>query len=156
VAQCTWYGNCIEYASMSSCDRLCQQDANTIKCTNSLLPYCYSYMMPDTSIGFFQCDSTTYSLLEEFDSTFSGDTDGRTWSTLFDTGVAVAPDSTSPSSGGAAPSSPLAPVEQKKKAPVGAIVGGVVAGLAFLCGIIGAVVFYLKRSKRQNTATNNA
>jgi len=31
VAQCTWYGNCIEYASMSSCDRLCQQDANTIK-----------------------------------------------------------------------------------------------------------------------------
>jgi len=132
-------------------------------------------MMPDTSIGFFQCDSTTYSLFEEFDSTFSGETDDRTWSTLYDTSsgssiisrpasasqifepnAPVASDPPSPPSGGATTSSPLPAVEQKKKAPIGAIVGGVVGGLAVLGGLIGATIFLLKRSKRQNSAANNA
>lgn len=90
---CTWYGNCVGYRgywSSSLCGAACQADINTLKCTNSARPYCYSYMIPRSSIGFYSCASTFSSDFDRFETTYSGQVAVRTWKKVYDTDSAAA------------------------------------------------------------------
>lgn len=128
-------------------------------------------MIPGISVGWFSCASTFYSEFVDFETTWAGENDGRTWSKVYNTlgtsngldtsltdistnaflGGTIAPIS---STGGSAGTS--TPKPSKSSTPVGAIVGGVVGGLAAIGAIVGLIVFLLlRRRKPQNQPTAN-
>ncbi|KIW04557.1 uncharacterized protein PV09_04309 [Verruconis gallopava] len=176
TGQCTMYGACYDYASMSACDHTCQQDINIVKCASAAYPYCYGYSVPGMSMGFYSCDSVSASTFDVFETTFSGETNAKTWTALRESDFSslLASDVSSvtgsglrsggitltnsvPSSSSTVSSSSSSTATQiisndKKSTPVGAIVGGVVGGIAVLGAIIGAVVFFLLKNKKNKPA----
>ncbi|KAF2103763.1 hypothetical protein NA57DRAFT_69973 [Rhizodiscina lignyota] len=178
-APCTWYQACVDFAnyfSSSACDHVCQQDINTQKCIEATAPYCFGYTMPGLSATYYSCDSVTTDVLQPFLTTFQGETDGRTWTGLYDTSSGGSSNtvnfqtptsrsvgstttssegetSTSGSGNSSSDASGSSPTPSKKSStPVGAIVGGVVGGLAVIGIAVGAIVWFCLRNKRKEKA----
>ena len=176
---CTMQGACYDYASMASCDQACMQDANIVKCSGTSYPYCYPYSVPGMNMGFYSCDSVTTSAFQEFETTFSGQSGRATWlalrssdfDALLDTSTSGTTTRTrtsdTPSTDTSTTSSrrpfTTTPVpcsgsdcddDDDSSTPIGAIVGGVVGGLAALGLLAGAIIFFLfkKRKNKKNAA----
>ncbi|KAF2673804.1 hypothetical protein BT63DRAFT_451858 [Microthyrium microscopicum] len=90
---CQFQGNCVGsvgYYSSSLCGAACQADVNTIKCTAATKPYCYSFLVPGMTMGFYSCAATYSASFATFQTTFAGEVDGRSWSPLYDSGAGAA------------------------------------------------------------------
>ncbi|KAF2398045.1 hypothetical protein EJ06DRAFT_583874 [Trichodelitschia bisporula] len=176
---CTFMGDCIGYKgyySSSLCDNACQQDVNTVKCTNSNYPYCFSYSVPSANMGFYSCASTFLSTFDPFMTTFLGQTSSVAWKKVFQSsgsasasgdtiidlpsksgdktpGFQLSSTTTGPVSTTTTPpgGTPLPirpdPVPHKKTS-IGAIVGGVIAGLLVLGAIAGLLLIFCMRKRR--------
>ena len=119
-------------------------------------------MIPSISVGWYSCASTTSSGFDVFKTTFDGESDGRSWSSVFDNSAsaAISVNSAALTSGGAgfssghsaaasASSTPKPMPTLKKSSNAGAIAGGVVGGLAAIGLAVVAVVFLLSRRKHK-------
>jgi hypothetical protein len=125
-------------------------------------------------MGFFSCDSTFSSQFDVFETTYAGENDGRTWQKVYDTsstngggsgsavvipttslnthnGLSVGASSAAASTSGGSSPTPVI-LHNKKKTPIGAIVGGVIAGLAIIGAIIAGVIFMLIKKKNKNNS----
>ncbi|KAF5648988.1 hypothetical protein F52700_807 [Fusarium sp. NRRL 52700] len=145
----------------SSCDDVCQSNTFYLKCTDSDTPYCRTYNFP-SGVADYRCASTPVEKAQSVDFTYDGQKNANFKTTTLSDGIAsqsltaTAINSDSGSSGPASKTETQtettttseAPEPTKKsKTPVGAIVGGVVGGVA-LIGLIGlGAVCLLRRRK---------
>ncbi|KAF9870528.1 hypothetical protein CkaCkLH20_12018 [Colletotrichum karsti] len=155
-----------QVSTSSLCDGGCMVDKFTLKCTNTARPFCNTISFPG-SIFDYWCNTVDISTVQAAVTTFEGQT-GRTWVPL--------PLTTDASSSLRAPSasgrftatgsgSLVDPVasdptnndndndsnnnnNNKSSTPVGAIVGGVVGGLAVIA-LVGLGIFLILRKKKQ-------
>ncbi|RYP09721.1 hypothetical protein DL764_001147 [Monosporascus ibericus] len=89
VACCNEYDcglrvTCLDYEqiySSSSCDYGCLQDTFTAKCTSTLYPYCGTISFFDGIMDYY-CDSLSGSVIQQAETTYSGQTDGRTFTPI--------------------------------------------------------------------------
>ena len=117
-------------------------------------------MVPGISVGWYSCASTYYTAFVEFDTTYAGENDGRTWSKVYNTltssnGLETSEGSAA-ASGGSAATVTVAP-SSKKSTPVAAIAGGVVAGVVVIGAVIAGVLIIIclrKRGKTNPTTAN--
>lgn len=158
-----------QFFSSSACGSSCKSDSFTLKCTQSDTPYCNSVSINGGAslkvYGYF-CNDEAVSTMQPILTTFSGETDGRSFSaSILDTSIVSTADETetfggSPhstttsggstkttSGGGSSGTTSVAPAPAKKS-NTGAIAGGVVGGVAGLA-LIGAAVFFILRSQRK-------
>lgn len=169
-------GDCInynQYWSSSACNQDCQQDYNTVKwyvetytrgqgltarSTASSLPYCYSYLVPSISAVAFQCASTFSSDFGIMETTFAGETDGRTWSALYNTASASIFNGAStiqttspriisniPTPTPTPPTPTPTPTPQQSSSSVAPIAGGVVGGLVVVGAAAICILLLLRR-----------
>ncbi|KAK3360474.1 hypothetical protein B0T25DRAFT_535712 [Lasiosphaeria hispida] len=159
----------------ASCNDICQSNSFNLLCTDTASPYCRTYAYP-SGVSDYRCAATPVSGPQSVLHTYSDQTD-RTFitSALVDqttfesssrtstvptststsqtgtrdniggTSTVVIPPTNSPSEGGS--SSP----------PIGAIVGGVVGGLAVIGLVLLGALFLIRRSKTNqgpNTTSN--
>ncbi|PKS09734.1 hypothetical protein jhhlp_004355 [Lomentospora prolificans] len=156
---------CMDYnqvVSSSLCDNGCMVDAFTLKCTNSLRPYCntasfssniFDYWCNDVSI------SSTQTVLTAYEGQTSRDfsplaLDSTTSLEIPSSTVINGPDPTDDTTDDdddEETPTPTPTEAPKKKTNAGAIAGGVVGGIAGL-GLIGLGAFFLFR-KRKNDKT---
>lgn len=168
--------NAVQYSSESACDNVCGHDSQTLKwyvfsfkitgwstfmltvmhSTDATAPYCYGYSFTEWGASIYQCNNIQGSTLDIIETTFVGEVDGRTWSAL-----TIQPTGTSPLTTG--PSTPTSPTSTtsltptlthspspKQSTPVGAIVGGVIGGLAVIGAVISGLVYMCLRNRRKN------
>jgi len=122
-------------------------------------PYCYSFTIPVIGVTYYSCASTAYSKFMTFQTTYSGEADGRTWSKVYASGSSTGYSLPATGSlfGSDSTTTPVSPTitesSKKKSTPLGAIVGGVVGGLAII-GLAGAglALLLLRRRKPNNVA----
>ncbi|RYO86216.1 hypothetical protein DL766_003574 [Monosporascus sp. MC13-8B] len=72
---------CLDYGEIylsSSCDYGCLQDTFTVKCTSTLYPYCGTISFFDGVMDYY-CDSLSGSVVQKAETTYSGQTDERTF-----------------------------------------------------------------------------
>ncbi|KAF4836522.1 hypothetical protein CGCTS75_v001863 [Colletotrichum tropicale] len=163
-----------QISSSSVCDNGCMVDKYTLKCTNTARPYCNTISFSG-SIFDYWCNTLEISTAQTAVTTFEGQT-GRTWVPL-----ALTDDATSslraPSASGrftaTGTGSPADPVasdptsnnnnsnnndndsnDNKSSTPVGAIVGGVVGGLAVIA-LVGLAIFLILRKKKKPAQNQN-
>jgi len=136
-------------------------------------PYCYSFMVPGVSIGWYSCASTFFSEFVEFDTTYIGENDGRSWTKVYNTltssnglDLTVTESSnafhtgniaTTAGSGGSASTVTVTPSNKSKSTPVAAIAGGVVGGVVAIGAVLAGVLWFCLRQRKQNkdqTAAN--
>ncbi|GKU15851.1 unnamed protein product [Fusarium langsethiae] len=161
------YITCIESSRAVDpevCDDVCESNAYYLRCTNSKEPFCRTYGYP-SGIRDYRCASTSVKSVQSVKFTYEGEEKPsfRT-TTIGGSSTESLPAITEPSSTESSEptetdtsttttSDAPAPTEKSKSAPVGAIVGGVVGGLA-LIGIIGIVVFFLLRRRKPKPDAN--
>ncbi|RYP29795.1 hypothetical protein DL767_006536 [Monosporascus sp. MG133] len=90
---------CLDYEqiySSSACDYGCLQDTFTAKCTSTLYPYCGTISFSG-GITDYYCDSLSGSVVQQADTTYIGQTDGRTFTpvAVTDSGPSTGPIPTS-------------------------------------------------------------
>lgn len=133
----------------------------SLSSTDMDYPYCYSFTIPTIGATYYSCASTAYSKFVSFLTTFAGENDGRTWSKVYASGSSTAisvPGNTAPIPGSGSTATPVSeptpsPSKTSKSAPIGAIVGGVVGGLAIIALAAGCLIFLcLRRRKPKNVA----
>ncbi|KAI1381542.1 hypothetical protein F4677DRAFT_128991 [Hypoxylon crocopeplum] len=90
--------DCVDFTSYyvsSACDNGCVQDTFTVKCTGIDAPYCGTVTFFDGIVDYY-CDTLSFSTPQQLYTTYSGESDGRTFTpvvvTLSD--GTSAPDST--------------------------------------------------------------
>ncbi|EKJ70492.1 hypothetical protein FPSE_09353 [Fusarium pseudograminearum CS3096] len=158
--------NCYESSKAvdpSLCNDVCQSDTMNLLCTDSDTPYCRTYAFPN-GIRDFRCASSSLTTEQSAEHTFYGQknpnfktrvANGAAATTELEEALGktatesdepttitkVAPSTKSASTDGNSKSSP---------APIGAIVGGVVGGVA-LIGLAMLGVFFMLRRKRNKT-----
>ncbi|CAK7216023.1 hypothetical protein SCUCBS95973_002664 [Sporothrix curviconia] len=168
-----------QFYSASDCDSSCASDTFTLKCTDSATPYCNSVSINGGAslkvYGYF-CNDVAISTMQAILTTYSGETDGRSFSAsllndvTFDstvgqtetfgfgsTGTSTTtpvPTTTIPPGGGSSTPTPT-PAPAKKSSNTGAIAGGVVGGVAGLA-LIGLAIFFILRRQRKNSAMTPA
>ncbi|KAI1106742.1 hypothetical protein F4804DRAFT_299716, partial [Jackrogersella minutella] len=169
----------LDYYSSSACDDGCAQDTFTVKCTHKSAPYCGTVTF-FSGISDYYCDTLSASTPQQLYTTYSGETDGRSFTPVAvsidedsSTGTHAASSTeassddetaTSDSSAGAtsltnsgssssSSSSGSNSSSKKSSTNVGAIAGGVVGGVAGLA-LIGLGIFFLIRhnSKKSKDA----
>ncbi|KAL1871581.1 hypothetical protein VTK73DRAFT_2010 [Phialemonium thermophilum] len=169
AADCGLRITCLDYDQISSssrCDDGCMVDTFTVKCTDTTARYCNTASFSGNIFDYY-CNSLSISTPQAVLTTYKGETDGRSFTELVytptssETGTSnTEPSSsvteTTESSSSATTTSPAQPSESKhsgghKSKPIGAIVGGVVGGLAVV-GLVAVGAFYLLR-RRGKTAT---
>ncbi|KAF4331848.1 hypothetical protein FBEOM_14384 [Fusarium beomiforme] len=143
------------------CDDVCQSDTWTLLCTDSDAPFCRTYAYPDGASD-YRCASTPVTAIQKVEHTFKGDdSPGFITTTIYDNAETTAQVSTAVTS-----NTPTVPTtttstgtesstatHHPKPTPVGAIVGGVIGGVAVL-GLIGlGIVFMLRRRKPKHEIT---
>ncbi|RYP69437.1 hypothetical protein DL771_006089 [Monosporascus sp. 5C6A] len=75
---------CLDYEeihSSSLCDYGCLQDTYTVKCASTLYPYCGTIAFSG-GITDYYCDSLSGSVVQQAETTYSGQTDGRTFTPI--------------------------------------------------------------------------
>ncbi|RYP80089.1 hypothetical protein DL770_006372 [Monosporascus sp. CRB-9-2] len=173
---------CLDYEQIytsSLCDYGCSQDTYTAKCTSTLYPYCGTISFSG-GITDYYCDGLSGSIVQQAETTFSGQTDGRTFTAItFSTDAATGPMPTSdwpswgsvPTSTAIDPTSTSITVDPSPTDPVptgtpsdvtpppntpggstntGAIVGGAVGGVAGIALIALLAFFLIRRNKNRN------
>ncbi|CAK7198752.1 hypothetical protein SEUCBS139899_001416 [Sporothrix eucalyptigena] len=171
-----------QFYSGTVCGSSCASDTFTLKCTDSDTPYCNSVSINGGAslkvYGYF-CNDVAISTMQAILTTYSGETDGRSFSasvletTSLDSTAAqtetfgggdsststTSPKSTAINTAGGSstttPTSPTTTPPAKKSTNTGAIAGGVVGGVAGLA-LIGAGIFFLLRHQRKNSAMTPA
>ncbi|KAK3949346.1 hypothetical protein QBC32DRAFT_266931 [Pseudoneurospora amorphoporcata] len=169
---------CMDYSEVlvqSKCDDGCMADTYTAKCTGTDNPYCGTIAFPGGITDYF-CGTLSGSRVQSAKTTYDGETDGRTFLTWTNSGssstLAVPTIESSTSARGASstasssssgtvglggtstdPADPNQPEPKKEKGGnnIGAIVGGVVGGLAVIGLVILGIVWMVRRKKRTNT-----
>jgi len=184
-AGCGFVNTCydrIQAADTDICNNACQQDTMTLRCTQSSRPFCNTLQFPGDVLDYY-CGSLSYSTAQEIETTYDGQEGGEFITTVLvlgDTGTSTLADTTSSSSEPSAPLSfgpgdetstrtpspnesasssptptPPPPPAEKSSTPVGAIVGGVVGGVAVIGLVILGVIFLLRRRNNNNNNNNN-
>ncbi|KAJ6439630.1 wnt and FGF inhibitory regulator domain-containing protein [Purpureocillium lavendulum] len=171
---------CMDYNdifSSNKCDDTCDKDTLVLKCTNTLSKFCNTIAFPG-GITDYWCAAISDSAVNRAFTTYKGQTVTRSYFTITQTGSSTSllntkqtgnsdigaptPSGTPTQSSSAAASSTSGSASDdnsnegsgggKKKTPVGAIVGGVVGGVAAI-GVAGIVAFLcLRRNKKQADA----
>ncbi|KAK7752344.1 hypothetical protein SLS62_005680 [Diatrype stigma] len=73
--------DCLDYDAImtsSQCDYGCLQDTFTVKCLNTAYPYCGTVSFFDGVVDYY-CDSLSNSVIQSAETTYDGETDGRTF-----------------------------------------------------------------------------
>ncbi|KAK6078003.1 hypothetical protein SCUP234_06377 [Seiridium cupressi] len=150
------------------CDNGCMNDIYTAKCTDSDLPYCGTILFSNSITDYF-CQSLSYSTAMDALTTYIGETDGRSYSevviTLTSDGITTKTSSNSGSTtkSGSITSSAAGSSSSSgsnsggsggggSSTNIGAIVGGVVGGVAVLALVAFGIWFMVRRSKKNKTA----
>ncbi|KAK3344106.1 hypothetical protein B0T25DRAFT_317845 [Lasiosphaeria hispida] len=152
---CGFRIDCLDYAQISTsslCDAQCMSDSFTEKCTESSMRYCNTIEFPGGITDYF-CHSLIGSTAQLADTTYLGQ-EGRTFSPLVFTDTVTRPTRTRADT----ESTTLPPLStntsdiprSSSPTPVGAIVGGVVGGIAVL-GLVCLGIFYIIRHKKPKT-----
>ncbi|KAI2473422.1 hypothetical protein F4781DRAFT_427436 [Annulohypoxylon bovei var. microspora] len=158
----------IDFVYSSACDDGCVQDTYTVKCTHAAVPYCGTVTF-FSGISDFYCDTESASTPQQLYTTYSGESDGRSFtpvvvsldeetsttrasSTTKTAGTTGSSDTSTASSdsdnSSSSQSSNLSNSSSKSSVNVGAIAGGVVGGVAGLA-LIGVGIFFLIRHNSQ-------
>ncbi|OBS22847.1 hypothetical protein FPOA_09170 [Fusarium poae] len=158
--------NCYESSKAvdpTLCNDVCQSDTMNLLCTDSDMPYCRTYAFPN-GIRDYRCASSSLTTEQSAEHTFYGQKNPNFKTRVGNAAVAttdseeaadktatepeepatitkVAESTKSASNDGNAKSSPT---------PIGAIVGGVVGGVA-LIGLVMLGIFFILRRKRNKT-----
>ncbi|KAH7123447.1 hypothetical protein B0J13DRAFT_680104 [Dactylonectria estremocensis] len=144
----------------SLCDDVCRNNDANIRCTDDeALPYCVTYGFPDGIRGYY-CG--TAASLAKADFTSSGQT-GRNFDTTVmsdeeqptsTTGTTESTEATSTTSESSSTitQTETAPSKNDGGVPTGAIVGGVVGGLAVVSMLVLGILFLRRRSHNDHTA----
>ncbi|KAJ9132250.1 hypothetical protein NKR23_g11328 [Pleurostoma richardsiae] len=150
---------CLDYVEISSaslCDDGCMVDTYTVKCTESTEQYCNTISFSGGVTDYF-CNSLSISTAQPALTTYSGETDGRSFTLFTDSASTssappISSDVTTPtpttttitqSSSTAVSTSSTGPTPAPT--PVGAIVGGVVGGVAVIALLILGIFFLMRR-----------
>ncbi|KAK0705330.1 hypothetical protein B0H67DRAFT_649673 [Lasiosphaeris hirsuta] len=149
---CGFQIDCLDYAQISTsslCGAQCMSDTFTAKCTESSMRYCNTIEFPG-GITDYWCNSLIQSTAQLADTTYLGQK-GRTFSSAVFTLTTTRPSRTRSTDTESTTLPPLStttpdPVPSSST-PVGAIVGGVVGGIAVL-GLICLGIFYIIRHKK--------
>ncbi|KAG9498178.1 hypothetical protein J7337_011073 [Fusarium musae] len=160
------YVSCVESSKAvdpKQCNDVCQSNTFNLLCTNSDTPFCRTYAYP-SGIFDYRCASTSVEDVQSVKFTYQGQKNANFVTTTLSDGIASESLSSTNTDRGSAdqPSSTdtqtettttsEAPEPTKKSTPVGAIVGGVVGGVA-LIGLIGlGAVCLLRRRKKAEPA----
>ncbi|SPJ75450.1 uncharacterized protein FTOL_05181 [Fusarium torulosum] len=163
------YITCIESSKAvdpSACNDICQSNTFYLRCTDSDEPFCRTYAYPK-GIRDYRCASTQVKSIQSVEFTYEGE-ENPTFRTTTIGGASsqalptvTKPDTTRSresivtNTDTTTTSVVPVPTHKSKSTPVGAIVGGVVGGLA-LIGFIGIGVFFLLRRRRSTPAANPA
>ncbi|KAJ0165659.1 hypothetical protein CTA2_10472 [Colletotrichum tanaceti] len=145
-----------QVSSSSLCDGGCLVDRFTLKCTNTARPYCNTISFSE-SIFDYWCNTAEISTPQAAVTTYEGQS-ARAWSplALTDDPTSTSPGRTSINSvtttvepGPVTSTSAPDPDNDEKPVPIGAIVGGVVGGVAVIA-LVGLGIWFLLRKKKQN------
>ncbi|EFQ30133.1 hypothetical protein CGRA01v4_00949 [Colletotrichum graminicola] len=148
---------CFDYKDIytsSLCDSGCRVDTDTRKCTETGQPYCRTVSFSDDIYGYW-CASEENSTPQAVLTTYAGQR-ARQWSelvvTLGDTTSSRAtrptgPTATSASARGSSTSpAPVPdPEDETSSTPIGAIVGGVVGGVAVIALALFGIWFFIRK-----------
>ncbi|TWU74921.1 hypothetical protein ED733_004570 [Metarhizium rileyi] len=152
---------CVDYQmyQSSSCDHLCAENTLIVKCTNAVYPYCNTISF-SSDITDYWCNSVSYSTAQGAYTTYVGQTERRIYSRLVQTFSSTLPTTATlgvpTATGGGTDTSAAATQTGSRgddgsgsgsKTPVGAIVGGVVGGVAAISIGLVALVLCLRRNK---------
>ncbi|KFG82826.1 hypothetical protein MANI_008140 [Metarhizium anisopliae] len=160
---------CVDYNmyQSSSCDHLCAENTQIVKCTNKVYPYCNTVAFPG-NITDYWCNSVSYSTAQGAYTTYVGQTEVRSYSRFVQTFSSTLPSTATlgvPTATGADASASASATQtgnngnnssgggggdSGSKTPVGAIVGGVVGGVAAIAIGLLALVFFLRRNKKNS------
>ncbi|KAM0545171.1 hypothetical protein ACHAPJ_011438 [Fusarium lateritium] len=166
---CQFRATCInskEYFQSSKCDGGCEVDNYTLKCTNSASPYCNTVSWSGNTLDYW-CNDIEITTAQSAALTYKGQK-SREFTTIDEDDYSslvsqISEAKTASITGGLATqtSSPTATETNSddsgsSSAPVGAIAGGAVGGVAAL-GLLGlAVFFFMRRKKKQNQTTSTS
>ncbi|GJC82534.1 hypothetical protein ColLi_05372 [Colletotrichum liriopes] len=120
-----------QISTSSLCDGGCLVDRFTLKCTNTARPYCNTISFAPNIFDYW-CNTAENSTPQVASTTSVSST--TTISTDEETSTLPAP---------------VPPINDKSSTPIGAIVGGVVGGVAVIA-LIGLGIWFLIRKKKQN------
>ncbi|RYP51756.1 hypothetical protein DL768_002979 [Monosporascus sp. mg162] len=93
-SDCGMRATCLDYEqvySSSLCNDGCLYDTFTAKCTSTLYPYCGTISFPGGIMDYY-CDSLDSSVVRLAETTYSGQTDGRTFTPIVVTATDSATD----------------------------------------------------------------
>ncbi|KAK1508656.1 hypothetical protein CTAM01_02442 [Colletotrichum tamarilloi] len=156
-----------QVSSSSLCDGGCLVDRFTLKCTNTARPYCNTISFADGIFDYW-CNTADISTPQAATTTYAGGP-ARNWTPLALTDDTTSSSVIRPASSGvitgtasgsvSAPSITTSPDNDnngginnnnnsKSSTPVGAIVGGVIGGIAVIA-LIGFGIFFILRKKKK-------
>ncbi|KAF5694726.1 hypothetical protein FDENT_854 [Fusarium denticulatum] len=162
------YVACVESSKAvdpSQCNDVCQSNTFNLLCTNSDTPFCRTYAYP-SGIFDYRCASTSVENVQSVKFTYQGQKNANFVTTTLSDGIASESLSATNTDRGSADQASATetqtettttseapePTKKSKSTPVGAIVGGVVGGVA-LIGLIGlGAVCLLRRRKKAEPA----
>ncbi|OAQ74295.1 transmembrane alpha-helix domain-containing protein [Pochonia chlamydosporia 170] len=154
---------CVDNAmyQSSSCDHLCAENTQILKCTSTGFPYCNTIAFAGNVTDYW-CNSINYSTAQFAYTTYKGETDERSYSRFVQSlttsaagtlpvptasGGETSTDSSTSSSASATQTGGNGGGGGGSSTPVGAIVGGVVGGVAAIGIGLLALFFILRRKK---------
>ncbi|KAK1832154.1 hypothetical protein QBC39DRAFT_75804 [Podospora conica] len=154
--ECGFRVTCVDYAQLesSACDASCLSDTFTEKCTLSAAPFCNTIQFPGRVTDYF-CNSFRVSTAQLAVTTYPGQV-GRTFerTILSDTSTPTRRSSTTtPSHTSGTKTSHTPAASSSSSTPIGAIVGGVVGGVAVLALIAFGIFFIIRRNKKPDPPT---
>ncbi|KAK0651398.1 hypothetical protein B0T16DRAFT_453871 [Cercophora newfieldiana] len=138
---------CLDYDQISSsslCDSECATDTFTEKCTNAAARFCGTIAFPNGATDYF-CNSLRVSTVMSADTTYYGQTGRSLIQTVLTDEIST---TLRPLTTVTTTATPLPTNTSGSSTPVGAIVGGVVGGIAVL-GLLGLGLFFLIRQKKK-------
>ncbi|KAF9769131.1 hypothetical protein IL306_013493 [Fusarium sp. DS 682] len=163
------YVNCVESSKAvdpGECNDVCQSNTFNLLCTNSNEPFCRTYAYP-SGIFDYRCASTSVEDVQSVKFTYQGQKNANFVTTTLSDGIESsqplrtaantdansADGETATETDTTTTSDAPEPTKKSKSTPVGAIVGGVVGGVA-LIGLIGlGAIFLLRRRKSKPDPT---
>ncbi|KAF4342037.1 hypothetical protein FBEOM_3968 [Fusarium beomiforme] len=164
------YVSCVESSKAvdpNECNDVCQSNTFNLLCTNSDTPFCRTYAYP-SGIFDYRCASTSVQDVQSVKFTYQGQKNANFVTTTLSDGIESSQSipTVTDTAGSAGPATVTetqttttsdvpGPTHKSKSTPVGAIVGGVVGGVA-LIGLIGLGAVCLLRRRKSKPEANPA